>query len=49
VTGAGMSAAIASSAIAGTALGTICVAAAPVAVALGVGYGIMELWNAIWD
>ena len=48
-TGAGMSAAIASSAIAGTALGTICVAAAPVAVALGVGYGIMELWNAIWD
>ncbi len=49
VTGAGISAAMAGSAIAGTALGTVCVAAAPVAVAIGVGYGIMELWNAIWD
>ena len=31
------------------ALGTACVVAAPVAVAVGVGYAISKVWNAIWD
>lgn len=49
VTGAGISAAIAGTAIAGTALGTVCVVAAPVAVAVGVGYAITRLWNSLWE
>lgn len=30
-------------------LGTVCVVAAPLAVALGVGWGISKLWSGIWD
>ena len=48
-TGGVMAAGIAGTAIAGTALGTACVVAAPLAVAVGVGYGISKLWSAIWD
>ena len=40
---------IASTALAGTALGTACVVAAPVAAAVGVGWAISKVWNAIWD
>ena len=35
--------------IAGTAIGTACVVAAPVAVAIGAGYVISKTWSAIWD
>ena len=31
------------------ALGTACVVAAPVAVAVGVGWAISKAWNTIWD
>ena len=48
-TGAGVAAAVAGTAIAGTALGTACVVGAPVAVAIGVGWLISGIWNAIWD
>ena len=48
-TGGAVAAGIAGTALAGTALGTACVVAAPVAVAIGVGYGISKLWGAIWD
>ena len=48
-TGSAVAAGIAGTAIAGTALGTVCAVAAPLAVAVGVGYGITKLWNAIWD
>jgi len=47
--GGAVAAGIAGTAIAGTAFGTVCVACAPVAVAIGVGYGISKLWSAIWD
>ena len=48
-TGAAVAAGVAGTAIAGTALGTACVVAAPVAVAVGVGWAISKAWNAIWD
>ena len=49
VTGAAVASAVAGTAIAGTAIGTVCVVAAPVAVAIGVGCAISAVWNAIWD
>jgi hypothetical protein len=48
-TGAAVAAGVAGTAIAGTAIGAAAVACAPVAVAIGVGYGISKLWNALWD
>ncbi|MBR4189477.1 MAG: hypothetical protein IKQ55_05885 [Kiritimatiellae bacterium] len=48
-TGGAVAAGVAGTAIAGTALGTVCVVAAPLAVALGVGWGISKLWSGIWD
>ena len=49
VTGAAVASAVAGTAIAGTAIGTACVVAAPVAVAIGVGWAISSIWNKIWD
>lgn len=48
-TGGVVAAGIAGTALAGTALGTACVVAAPLAVAVGVGYGISKLFGAIFD
>lgn len=48
-TGAVVASAVAGTAIAGTVLGTACVVAAPIAVAVGVGCAISSIWNAIWD
>jgi hypothetical protein len=44
-----VAAGVAGTAIAGTALGTVCVVAAPVAVAVGVGCLISKAWSALWD
>jgi hypothetical protein len=43
-----VAAGVAGTAIAGTAIGTAAVVCAPVAVAIGVGYGISKVWKAIW-
>jgi hypothetical protein len=48
-TGGVVAAGIAGTALAGTALGTACVVCAPAAIAIGVGWGISKVWNAIWD
>ena len=48
-TGAAVATCVAGTAIAGTALGTACVVCAPAAIAIGVGWGISKVWNAIWD
>ena len=48
-TGAAVAAGVAGTAIAGTAVGAACVACAPVAVAVGVAWGISKIWNAFWD
>ncbi len=47
-TGAAVATGVAGTAIAGTAIGTAAVVCAPVAVAIGVGYGISKVWKAIW-